>query len=261
MVDGGNDWARYAAHRARFTEELIVASRGRSGRLCILGAGPCNDLDLEQLASVFSEIHLVDILPKALAGAVARQPASIRPRLFRHAPVDLSGLSARRLAKWKRFSPSASDVTTAAAASVQSIAAQLPGPFDVVASACVLTQMAFALRESLGDGHPMLGTVRLALMGAHASLLATLTAPGGASLFVCDASSSSHYPLDKLEPNSDLRAVLNDIVKTGACYLAANPEVVRSFLRQAGEPELLDPWLWTGALGRTYFVYAFRVER
>ena len=25
--------------------------------------------------------------------------------------------------------------------------------------------------------------------------------------------------------------------------------------------ELLDPWLWTGALGRLYFVYALRLAR
>ncbi len=25
-------------------------------------------------------------------------------------------------------------------------------------------------------------------------------------------------------------------------------------------PELLDPWLWTGPLGRLYFVYALRLS-
>jgi hypothetical protein len=82
---------------------------------------------------------------------------------------------------------------------------------------------------------------------------------GGAALFVCDAASSNHYPLSELQPGCALGGVLSDIVKVGACYFAANPDIIRSFLRRAGEPELLDPWLWTGAFGRTYFVYAFRI--
>jgi hypothetical protein len=253
------EWALYAAHRARFTEALVESGRGRSGRLCVLGAGPCNDIDLERLASAFSEIHLVDIAPKPMARAVARQPAEIRPRIFRHAPVDLSGLSARRLAKWKRFAPTAPEVATAAASSLQSIVAALRGPFDVVASACVLTQMAFDLRASLGEGHPMLGTIRLALMASHVNLLIQLMSARGACLFVSDAASSTNYPLGDLSAGGDLRGVLSDVVKRGACYFAANPNVIASFLGRVGEPELLDPWLWTGALERTYLVYAFRL--
>jgi hypothetical protein len=261
MTDEDRDWTLYAAHRARFTDELVVAAgHARDGRLCVLGAGLCNDIDLERLAAVFSEIHLVDIAPKALARAVARQPVEIRPRLYRHAPVDLSGLSARRLAKWRRVAPATAEVATAAASSLQSVVAQLPGPFDVVASACVLTQMAFDLRAALGGAHPMLGAIRLSLMAMHVNTLVALTTTRGTSLFVCDAASSNHYPLGALRPDSDLRTVLTDIVKVGACYFAANPEVIRSFLRQVGEPELLDPWLWTGAFGRTYFVYAFRLS-
>lgn len=260
MVAADDDWALYAAHRARFTEALVETSGASRGRLCILGAGPCNDVDLERLANTFSEIHLVDIAPKTLARAVARQPTEIRSRLFRHAPVDLSGLSARRLAKWKRFPPSPSEVASAAQASLQSIIGQLPGPFDVVASACVLTQMSFDLRSALGDGHPMLGAIRLSLMATHVNLLLGLAAAGGATLFVCDAASSNHYPLGEIDPGRDLREVLSDIVKVGACYFAANPDMIRSFFRRVAEPELLAPWLWTGAFGRTYFVYAFRLR-
>ena len=31
-------------------------------------------------------------------------------------------------------------------------------------------------------------------------------------------------------------------------------------LAHAGTPELLDPWLWTGPLGRTYLVYAVQLR-
>jgi hypothetical protein len=253
------DWALYAQHRAHFTDALVASATREGGSLCVLGAGNCNDIDLERLAGTFAEIHLVDIDAQALARAVARQPAALRPRLFRHAPVDLSGLPARRLGKWKRMPPTIPEVETAAAGALKALLARLPGEFDVVASACVLTQMSFALLAALGDGHPALEAVRLALMGTHLNTLVGLTGEGGKFLFVCDMVSSNLYPLDALPPDRALREVMAEIVAAGACYFAANPEIVRRMLRQVGEPELLDPWLWTGPLGRTYFVYAYRV--
>jgi hypothetical protein len=261
MIGADDDWNLYSSHRARLTEAILSAARSAGGRLCVLGAGPCNDIDLERLASTFSEIHLVDIAPGAVARAVARQPAEIRSRLFRHAPTDLSGLSSKRLSKWKRFAPMTRDIETATASSLQAIIAQLPGPFDVVASACVLTQMSFDLRTRLGEGHPMFGPIRLSLVAMHVNLLVGLTAPSGVALLVSDATSSNHYPLADLQADRDMRTVLSDVVKRGACYFAANPEVIGSFLSQLGELELLDPWLWTAGLGRTYLVYAFRLSR
>ena len=81
----------------------------------------------------------------------------------------------------------------------QSILSRLPGPFDVVASACVLTQMAFAVRDELGDAHPMLKLVRLSVMATHLNALVGLTAPGGTSLFVSDLASTSTFPLGEMQ--------------------------------------------------------------
>jgi len=254
-----DDWALYAEHRAHFTDAIASCAHGGSGRLCVLGAGLCNDVDLERLAQIFSEVHLVDIAPKTLARAVARQPADVRARLYRHAPVDLSAFSHRRLQKWKKFPPTPVEVTTAAASALPTIAAQLPGPFDVVASACVLTQMSFDLRAALGESHHMLAPIRLALVVTHLSTLVEFTTSGGACLFASDAVSSSHSPLESLGPARNLRNVLSTVFKSGACYFAGNPDVIRTHLEQVGRPELLDPWLWQGAFGRTYLVYALRL--
>jgi len=160
------DWALYAAHRARLTAAIAESSRlaaaagaasGEGRRLCVLGAGQCNDLDLERLAESFAEIHLVDIDGPALSRAVARQPASVRARLHRHGGVDLSGLSPRRLARWKRFVPDAAEIEAAAGAALDAILTKVGESFELVASTCVLTQMSFALREALGERHPALG--------------------------------------------------------------------------------------------------------
>ena len=74
-------WDLYAGHRAQVTK--LLASSGKSGeerRLAVLGAGNANDLDLEVLAGVFSDVHLADLDAVALARAVRRQDAATRAR-------------------------------------------------------------------------------------------------------------------------------------------------------------------------------------
>ena len=268
MPPVSDDWALYAGHRAHFSAALAASARRREDRLCILGAGKCNDVDLEQLSQVFAEIHLVDIDPAAVAAATARQAPRVRARLQPHAPVDLAGLSNKRLAKWQRKPPTRAELMANETAALAYITSRLPGPFDVVASACILTQMSFSLREALGERHAMLAPIRGSVMATHLSSLVALTAVGGRCLFTCDLASSSSYPLEELAPDSDLNAVMCDIVERGASYFAANPRLIRDILRHdprlaehAGEPEQLEPWLWTGPLERTYLVYALRFER
>jgi len=262
-----DDWDLYAAHRAKLTDAIVKSAGGAAGRLCILGAGRCNDVDLERLLRTFSEIHLVDNDKAALAQAVARQDPAARPRITTH-ELDLSGLSEKRLKKWERETPSLEDVEEAAISTIESIAESLGGPFEVVVSACLLTQMSFALRDALGEKHPMLGPIRLSLMVTHLTTLFELTAVGGTPLFVSDLVSSSFYPLDDLPAERSLVDVMGDVVEAGSYYYAANPNLVRDLARQnelfcdrITEPELLDPWLWTGPFDRTYLVYALRFQR
>jgi len=226
----------------------------------VLGAGRCNDLDLPRLAERFDEIHLVDLDAQALVRAVARQPTGVRERLRRHGGVDLSGLSARRLRRWRRAPPEVAEIEAAANAALDAILTKLGGPFELVVSTCVLTQMAFAAREALGERHPALHAVRFALMRTHLSTLVGLTAPGGVALFASDVVSSTTYPLAALTAGRTTTDVLREVVASGAGYFAANPELLAGLLAEVGTPELLDPWLWTGPLERTYLVYALRLR-
>src|SRR6188508_2997568 len=62
------------------------------GRLCVLGAGNSNDLDLGALARRFREVHLVDLDADGLARPVTRQGVANLPQVENHAPIDLTGL-------------------------------------------------------------------------------------------------------------------------------------------------------------------------
>jgi len=84
MVEGADDWRLYEGHRAHLTDVLLGSARGDGGRLCLLGAGRCNDVDLEKLAATFAEIHLVDIDAKALDAARALGYGSVVQFLVRN---------------------------------------------------------------------------------------------------------------------------------------------------------------------------------
>jgi hypothetical protein len=66
--DTADSWHRYSEHRARVT---ALAPGGDS--CAVLGAGNCNDLDLDALTGRYREIHLIDLDAEALERARARQ--------------------------------------------------------------------------------------------------------------------------------------------------------------------------------------------
>jgi hypothetical protein len=258
-----DDWELYRRHREHFTQAVLTSAPTPGGRLCVLGAGKCNDLDLEPLAERFSELHLVDLDPSAVASAVSPQPAPVRQKVVPHAPVDLALLTGKRADKWKRKPPTPSELDEAAQGALRDVLRRLPGPFDLVVGACLLTQLGFALSKALGEHHPLLGPLRLATVRLHLRTLLDLTAPGGSSLFVSDLASSTHYPLAELPADADLERVLEDVVSKRAFYHLAEPRLVGDLLEELGEkaPERVAPWLWTGPLERTYLVYGYRLSR
>jgi hypothetical protein len=258
------DWARYSGHREHFTQTVLSFAKTTGQRLCVLGAGRSNDLDLEQLTRAFSEVHLVDLEPSSAAQAVSRQDPATRKKLVPHSPVDLSLLSAKRSSKWHKKPPSAAELEQLSQATLQQLAHRLPGPFDVVVSACLLTQLGFALTQAFREPHPLLGPLRLSVLQLHLRTLLALTAAHGTALLVSDLASSSHYGLDQLAPDADLVAVMQDIVERRAFYHLARPDLIRdlfSELEPQHEPALLPPWLWNGPQSRTYLVYGFSVSR
>src|SRR5689334_4033191 len=126
-----SEWELYAQHRQQLTQlALSRAPASGQGRLCVLGAGKCNDLDLAELGRAYAELHLVDVDASAVASAVSRQPPELRPKLFPQAPVDLALLSAKRAMKWKRKPPNAGELESGAATTRQDVLRRLPGPFD-----------------------------------------------------------------------------------------------------------------------------------
>jgi hypothetical protein len=255
-------WDLYAEHRRKVTR-LLVAGDSQN-RLCVLGAGNANAFDLAVLAERFAEVHLCDLDPDALARATERQTPATREKLVLHAPLDLSGLLAH-LPAWAATPPGVDELTAFADATATHLGAALPGPFDVVVSEGLLSQIYWSCFSSLGNG-PALRTVIPAALVAHLSTLVTLTSPGRSSFLVTDTAAPDGLPLEDLSSEPRGLALLDDLDRQGKLFTGTGPALVRGALRHrllAGRVEevrVVAPWLWQFLPQRSAVVYAVELR-
>ncbi len=254
------DWQRFAGHRARVTD-LVLTARG--GSLAVLGAGNCNDLDLERVAGAFQTIHLVDLDEEAVQGARGRQSGAVAANLVSRAPIDLSGAFAE-LPDLRGRIVSDAELEALSRTALENVTAALPERFDTVLSACLLSQIMFSAYVALGS-HPQLAQIGGALAVAHLRALRALARPGGRLLFVTDTVSSKTYPLRKRwreQPPLALLAHLNQtnnvLSGTALAFVRRVLATEASFLAES--PVLLEPWLWDMNDDVTLLVYAIALK-
>lgn len=257
----------FRGHREALTRVLSGSGPGGSERLCVLGAGNAYDLELEQLLTQFAEVHLVDIDAAAVARARARVPEGPRSRLLAHAPLDLSGMF-QDIERWGRMQVTPQELMAAPAAGAKRIAAALPGPFDVVASTCLLTQLQLTLLQLLGDRHQLFVALREFLTLTHLRTLAALTKPGGRALLITDLCEANVFPPGRPRDDDDLERLMAELVAKGHVIHSSHPELIRVTLdddpvlkRCFGAAQLSPPWLWQNGPSRRFLVYALTLPR
>jgi hypothetical protein len=272
-------WHLYTTHRQEL-ERLLVPDRPGL-RVCVLGAGNCNDLDLRWMTEVYREIHLVDIDGDALARAVKFQKVAESPKIKLRAPVDLTGL-ADRLGTWRKTPPADDDVKActrlAADAEIKlpETEANAPGgpaepgarssskQFDVVLSPCVLSQLITPLRDSVGENHRGFMPLLAAIRTRHLRLMLDLLSPGGRAIFACDLLSSGTYP-DLARVTKDRVAdLMGTMLSRGKCFSGLNPAAMADTLRRdrrAMDVRRAEPWVWHLGLSKSYLVYAITFRR
>ena len=261
-------YSSFAEHRRRLTRvALEAAAPHEAPTLCVLGAGNCYDLDLNVLAQSYSAIHLVDIDATALERAFERQEKPTQQRLALHAPVDCSGLL-DRLERWSRFELTPAELLAHPENTAQTLREALLGPFHVVLSSCVLSQMQLSILEVLTDRHRLFEAIRLTLNLTHLRTLAELTRPTGCALFATDASSSELHQFPDLAPNANCRPFLSELVEQGRVFDFADPDQLATQLRD--DPVLrhafdefrpCDAWVWDNGPDTQFLVYASRLRR
>ena len=257
----------FAAHREKLTALLRAASPADGGRLCVLGAGNCYDLDLAELGRVYAEIHLVDLDRTALERACERQEPALRARLFRHAPVDLSG-TLERLDAWKSMNTTPAEIAAWPGATARQIAETLPGPFDVVVSACVLSQLHFSVLNVLSDRHQLFEAVRQLLNLAHLRTLARLITASGKALLVNDLASDEMIAESAVDTSLPPLSLALSLARKGQVIHAVHPDFLAWSVSE--DPMLnrgvvLDPpsdaWFWRVGPDRSFLVCAQLLTR
>lgn len=263
---GASYFQAFENHRRHLTALVIGRTpAGSSERLCVLGAGNLNDLEIGRLLEHFAEVHLVDLDRAALDRSLERVPAELRSRCVPHAPVDVGGML-EKLERWAALRVTQEELIRHPESVAHSVTEALGGPFSVVVSACLLTQIQFSTLQVLGDRHPLFEAVRLTATVTHFRLLNRLIAPGGRGVFAADLTSNQTYPLDRLPPDADLRAVYAELLKTNNVIYVSHPEVIRLLSNE--DPVLarglelrgpVDVWLWNNGPSRVFLVYALEL--
>jgi hypothetical protein len=262
-----DQWAGFEEHR-RMVSDLLSADGdpGRS-RLCVLGTGNCNDLDLPKLLKCHHTVHLVDLDRDAVARGVARQNVPDQPALRLFGSVDLTGM----LDTIAVFSPATAIGPESLAALAESPARTVPpvlgGPYDVVASTCLLSPMIGNAFHSIGEAHPQFMEMVQAIRVGHMRLLAELTAPGGRVILITDISSTDLVPEIGSVPEESLAGLFPRIVHKRRYFHGLNPEVLQSIVEQDAVlgPRITGtrsaaPWRWR-LHDRVYLVWALILTR
>ncbi len=257
--EGRDSWDRFTDHRTRVTDLLMgtVRSEHRQGpTLCVLGAGNCNDLDLNLLSSSYGQIHLVDLDCDALSEGIQRQGINESESLVRHVG-DLIGLV-----------ENADSMTQAELLKALEKVPQISNlKHDVVASICTLSQLVEFGAKVLGHQNRLLATAILALRKQHLQLMAELLKPRGMGLLITDFVSSDTCP-ELRDINLDqLPAAAGRWIAERNFFTGVNPFAIKQFLQcemtqevDGGSVILHQPWKWDFG-PRTYAVTAIQFRR
>lgn len=243
-----NAWDAFAGHRSQVT--FLLKHGSDLSRLCILGAGNCNDLDLTPLLQSHQEIHLVDIDVDALTQGVAKQNLVDHAHIHLHGGLDLTGM----IDSMSHWSPNSTLTETDISACIDASAhclEQLPGPFEVVASTCLLSQLIKSIVDAIGENHPQFVEVIQAIRLGHLHLLLKLMKSGGLGVLVTDVVSSDSYPSLASVPAQNLSQVLVQLVRQGNFFHGVNPAAIVNLFRQdpvlsqqVASLEPVGPWHW-----------------
>jgi hypothetical protein len=257
-------WDGFAGHRRKVSALLgAVAALGRT-RLCVLGVGNGNDLDLPALLEVHREVHLVDLDPEALERGVGRQGVAGHPSLHLHGGIDVTGML-DTIATWSPRTPiGTADLEALAEWPSRRVAMALPEPFDLVASTCLLSPLIGNAYHAVGEGHPRFLALVQAIRAGHLRLLTHLAAPGGTTVLVTDVASTDTFPALGSFPESSLPGLLRRLADGRGFFHGVAPAVLSSAFRndpvlrpRVAGLEWIPPWRWN-LHERLYLVLALR---
>ena len=262
-----DQWELSSAHRRNVTDRISALAGDRGGRLCVLGAGNSNDLDLAGLVSAYDEVHLVDIDGEALRRGAQRQLVST-DTVKLYGGVDVTGVwesLGELLAKESPPSDAERENLVRRAATPDPL--PLPAPFDVVVSVGLISQLIEAVVMAVPATCPKFMELLLSVRTGHLRLLAELTAPGGHGLLITDFVSSATVPELLGIADDQMARLAERLAAEGNFFHGLNPLFLPGIFEQDPTLQRLIAktthrgyWRWDQR-NRAYAVLAIEFER
>ena len=127
----------------------------------------------------------------------------------------------------------------------------LGGPFDVVASVCLLSQLLDAVKLALGEAHSHFLPLVQAVRGQHLRQAVQLCRPGGRLAIVTDFVSSDTCRELATVAESGLPALAEQLLRAQNFFTGLNPFLLRQLFAsdpwlssRVAQPQLSKPWRW-----------------
>ncbi len=255
-------WEAFGEHRRHLTEVLLQGAKAGQSRLCVLGAGNANDLELPALLAAHGEVHLVDIDADSLALGASRQGVAEHRGLRLHSGVDVTA-ALGSISGWTPLSHlQSADFRFLSEMPASRVTPKLPGRFDCVASTCLLSQIWETAAHALGRSHRQLAEVDAALVIGHLRLMAQLVISGGNAILVSEVVSSDTLPQLAEMSSDEIESLLPKLRREGNHFRGAHPQQLLAVLRSDAhlgprliESSALAPWRWR-LHNRSYLVNA-----
>jgi hypothetical protein len=264
-----DNWARAEPHRTLCSDLLrqLAAANAptaqSAGRLCLLGAGTCNDVDLAALSTTFAEISLVDFDAAAMDRGIEQQSQSNNPAI-RTRVADVTGCATDLDQLTPQSSPEeVRHVESLLQQRVQHVVDDLGNGYDVAVSLCLLSQLVQQVVERLSENHPSFVEMLQAVRISHLRVLLNLVRPGGRAVLITDVVSSDTVPQLSRLPREELLPLIAALIPSRNFFSGLNPFILHQLFTGpspisplVSQVEPLMPWTWQ--LGeRTYLVCGF----
>lgn len=257
-------WPRYAGHRNQLMRRIRELHRSEPQTICILGAGSCADLDLQELGRMFAEIHLADIDLQKVCKGLAEQQADQLPGLVIHAPYDVTGVN-ERLAEWSEQSPAETEIEKL----ILQISSppSLPGCYDLVVSACLMSQLFLPAKKCL-ISQEFRNRILFAVRKQHLLTLLAMTKPGGTALLVSDVAAFETEQDFSTAEDLELQETMLEMIRRKNFFTGTNPVAILNEIKRSpeissaiSELNYFPPWLWQMFEDRVYIVYAITLQK
>ena len=258
-----DNWRLYRSHREAVADLICRPPQPPSARLCILGAGNCNDLDLARFTGRFAQVHLVDLDRQAMAKGVQRQSPRVPGGISLHGGVDLTGIL-KTLAAWEHNRPGRESIAHCIREARAFAGLPFPGRFQAVVSMCLLSQIIDSVVSVTGPGAVPEDLVKT-LRQRHLRLLAELLSPGGVGYLVTDFARErgGGRPARETSPEPESAAGA-----PGNAFLGLNPRELRESVssdavlrNQVRHVRVSPSWPWRQNPHRTLRVCAIQFQR